>query len=148
MTTDVAQTELNRARTQTHANCVVCGSASPRGLRLHFVPLADGSVQAAFDCGETFEGYAGTVHGGVISAVLDGAMTNCIFAHGRAGLTGELRVRYRHPVPTNHEATVRGWIERASPPLYFARAELAQDGEVKATATGKFMDRSPMAKGG
>jgi len=148
VTTDAVHAESNNVREQVHANCVVCSLSHQQGLGLEFSLLTDGSVQARFECGEAFEGYADTVHGGVIAAALDGAMTNCLFAHGRAGLTGELKVRYRHPVLTNHVATVRGWIERSSPPLYLARAELFQDDEVKATATGKFMDCSPLTKGG
>ena len=148
MTTDAVDIEFNNVRGRAHANCVVCGLSHEHGLGLEFTLLKDGSVQAPFECGEAFEGYVDTVHGGVIAAALDGAMTNCLFAHGRAGLTGELKVRYRHPVLTNHPAVVRGWIERSSPPLYLTRAELVQGGEVKVTATAKFMDRSFLAKGG
>ena len=133
---------------RTHRNCVVCGLSNDRGLHLQFLPLEDGSVQASFDCSKVFEGYAGCIHGGVISAVLDGAMTHCIFAHGGAGATAELKVRYRHPVVTDHMAAVRGWIERFSPPLYLMEAELLQDGQVKATAAAKFMDRPRWAEEG
>ena len=146
MTTDAIHTELNSVREEVHANCVVCGLSHQHGVGLEFTLLKDGSVQAPFECGEVFEGYAETVHGGVIAAALDGAMTNGLFAQGRAGLTGELKVRYRHPVLTNHMAVVRGWIERSSPPLYLTCAELVQGGEVKVTATGKFIGRSPRTK--
>ncbi|GAG45859.1 unnamed protein product, partial [marine sediment metagenome] len=106
-----------------------------------------GSVRASCAARRS-EGYAGSLHGGVISALLDGAMTHCIFAHGRAGVTGELRVRYRHSVVTDHMAVVRGWIRRFSPPLCFMGAELFQDGQVKATATAKFVDRPQLAEKG
>jgi len=33
----------------------------------------DGGVQATFQCVESFEGYPGILHGGVISSILDGA---------------------------------------------------------------------------
>jgi len=131
---------------RVHKNCVVCSPSNDRGLHLQFMLLEDGSVQASFDCGEAFEGYAGSLHGGVISALLDGAMTRCIFAHGHVGVTAELKVRYRHPVIIYHTAIVRGWIRRYSPPLYLMEAELFQDGQVKATATGKFMDQPNLAK--
>jgi acyl-coenzyme A thioesterase PaaI-like protein len=35
------------------------------------------------------------LHGGVISSILDGTMTNCLFAHGTVAVTAELRVRFR-----------------------------------------------------
>jgi acyl-coenzyme A thioesterase PaaI-like protein len=44
----------------------------------------DSVVRATFECDHTFEGYPGMVHGGVISSILDGAMGNCMFAHGLA----------------------------------------------------------------
>ena len=39
-------------------------------------------------------------------------------------------------------ATVRAWIERCSPPLHVLRAELVQNGQLKAAACGKFMDQA------
>ena len=131
-----------------HENCVVCGPSNDRGLHVQFTSLADGSVQASFDCDKAFEGYADKVHGGVISALLDGAMTHCIFAHGHAGITAELKVRYRHPVVTDHIAVVRGRITRVQLPLYLMEAELLQDGQVKVVATAKFMAQSHLVEKG
>ena len=127
---------------------MVCGPSNDRGLQLRFVSLGDGSVAASFDCNKAFDGYAGSLHGGVISALLDGAMTNCILAHGHTGVTAELKVRYRHPVVTDHVAVVRGWISRSLLPPYLMESELLQDGQVKATATAKFMDQPQLAEEG
>ena len=146
MTTEPVQNHCVAIGPRIHKNCVVCGTSNDRGLHLQFLSLEDGSVQASFDCGKAFEGYAGSLHGGVISALLDGAMTHCIFAHGHAGVTAELKVRYRHPVVVDHIAIVRGRICRCSPPLYLMEAELLQDGQVKATATAKFMDQPQLAE--
>ena len=85
------------------------------------------------------------LHGGVVASVLDGAMTSCLFAHGHPGATAELTVRFRHPVRTGGVATVRAWIERCAPPLHMLRAELVQNGQIKATAWGKFIDRARIA---
>ena len=145
MTIDLMQTELMKMQSQVHANCVVCSSSNERGLRLEFALLADGSVQASFDCDKAFEGYANVLHGGVISSLLDGAMTSCMFAHGCPSVTAELNVRFRHPVVTGQTATVRASITRSAPPLYLMEAELLQNGQVKATATGKFMDQPNLA---
>lgn len=148
MTTEPGQNNGTAANERIHKNCVICGSSNDRGLHLQFVSSADGSVEASFDCNKAFEGYPGSLHGGVISALLDGAMTHCLFAHGQAGVTAELKVRYRHPVGTDHIAVVRGWIRRSSPPLHLMEAELLQDGQVKATATAKFMDHPQLTEEG
>ena len=148
MTTEPVQNRCVAIGPRIHKNCVVCGPSNDRGLHLQFVSSADGSVQASFDCSKAFEGYTGSLHGGVISALLDGAMTHCIFAHGHAGVTAELKVRYRHPIVIDRMAVVRGWIRRFSLPLYFMEAEFLQDGQVKATATAKFMDQPQLMKEG
>jgi uncharacterized protein (TIGR00369 family) len=141
-------TDVSAIDAQIHKNCVVCGSANDRGLHVKFIPLADGGVQAYFRCDKAYEGYAGKIHGGVISALLDGAMTHCIFACGKAGVTGELKVRYRHPVEVEQTAIVRGWIQRDAMPLYITEAELIQDGQVKVTATAKFMAQPQLIEKG
>ena len=108
------------------------------GLAIGF--LASGLCE--YDCDRAFEGYAGMLHGGVIASLLDGAMTNCMFANGIPAITAELTIRFRHPVVIGRTATVRAWIERSSPPLHRLRAEVVQDEQRKATAFGKFMERA------
>ena len=95
-------------RRQTHPGCFVCGPANGHGLGLEFRLGEGGVVEASFACQGAFEGYPATLHGGIICALLDGAMTNCLFAHGHAAVTAELKVRFRHPVMTERPARVRG----------------------------------------
>jgi uncharacterized protein (TIGR00369 family) len=132
---------LKNVREQAHPHCLVCSSTNPMGLGVEFTPMADGSVQGSFLGGQVFQGYNGLMHGGVIAALLDGAMTNCLFAAGREALTAELKVRYRQSVAVGESMTVRAWIETSSSRLHCLRAELTQEGCVKAIATGKFMQR-------
>jgi acyl-coenzyme A thioesterase PaaI-like protein len=123
-----------------HPGCVVCGRANERGLRLRYAPGDGTAVQAELDCDGSLEGYGGRLHGGVIAAALDGAMTHCLFALGRTAVTAELLVRFKHPVATGRPATVRARVERDLAPLYLLEAELIQDGVVKAAASAKFME--------
>jgi acyl-coenzyme A thioesterase PaaI-like protein len=81
------------------------------------------------------------IHGGVVSLLLDGAMTNCMFARNKKAVTGMLTVRYKHPVCVNRTAEVSARLVKSSPPLYYLEAEISQDGKVLARATGKFMER-------
>jgi acyl-coenzyme A thioesterase PaaI-like protein len=130
-------------RRRAHPNCVACGAAHPFGLRIRFEPTGDGSVTAEVPCRNVFEGYTGRLHGGVVSMLLDSAMTHCLFARGHTAVTGELTVRFRLPVLVNRPVVLRAWVERSFPPLHVAAAELRQDGVVKATARAKFMDQPP-----
>jgi len=125
----------------SHQRCVVCGQDNAHGLGMTFTLSDDRSVHSEVCCGAEFEGYADQLHGGVIAMLLDGAMTNCLFAHGRQAVTAELVVRYRHPVRPDRKLVVRAWIERSRPPFTSIAASLVQDGHTGATATAKFIDR-------
>ena len=126
-------------RARQHPSCVVCSSTHPFGLRLSFALDADGAAVADFDCPPVFAGFAGLLHGGVISSLLDGAMTNCLFLHGQIALTARLNVRFRHPVRTGMPAVVRSWIADTCRGFFQMKAELLQGGVLKASAEGVFM---------
>ncbi len=70
-------------QSRLHSQCILCGADHPQGLRLAFNTDANGRVKAEFPCDRMYQGYDGYLHGGVIAALLDSAMTNCLFAHGR-----------------------------------------------------------------
>jgi acyl-CoA thioesterase FadM len=59
-------------------------------------------------------------------------------------VTAELQIRFRHPVATDHPATVRAWITCSTRPLHQLEAELIQGDQVKATAKAKFMEKAYM----
>ena len=127
-------------RTRRHPRCWVCASDHAGGLAIDFRADATGTVEGVFPCGEEFTGYPGFLHGGVASALLDGAMTNCLMARGAPGLTARLEVRFRKPVLTGIPVTIRGWWEKTRGSLHLLGAELLQDGEVMVSATGRFME--------
>jgi len=123
----------------------VCSFANAKGLHLEFDLADDGSVKADFKCDKAFEGYPGILHGGVISSILDGAMGNCMFARGQATVTVEMTTRFRHPVVTDQAATVTARVTRSLHSLYLLEAEIVQNGQVKATAKGKYYDQPKFA---
>jgi acyl-CoA thioesterase FadM len=81
----------------------------------------------------------------VICALLDGAMTNCIFAAGSAAVTGDIHVRFHRPVAAAGWARVRAWIEESAAPLFKLAAQLEQEGEIKASARARFVERAAAA---
>jgi len=98
-----------------------------------------GVAAGEFACDSQYEGYSGVLHGGIISALLDGAMTNCLFLHGQVAVTAELAVRFRHPILLERPAHVKAWITVAEPPVFRLKARIEQDGIVKAAAQAAFM---------
>lgn len=142
VTTDSREQSVSGITHPAHTRCVVCGQRNPWGLNLVFHEGADGCVEGFFQGNACCEGYPEMMHGGIISLLLDGAMTNCLFAHGCTGVTVRMELVFRHPVRSGSAVTLRAWIERASHPVYQLKAQLLQDDQVKATANGLFMDRS------
>jgi len=133
------------ARRHGHERCLLCGRSDRLLPGLRFRPDGDGGVTAELCGDERLQGYAQILHGGVVAAVLDAAMTHCLFHRGVAALTGELRVRYVHPVPCDAGLTVRAAVTSERSPLYRLRAELARDGVVLAWAEARFMRRAESA---
>jgi len=139
--TEIILDQLREIRKRVHPGCVVCSEGNRQGLKLDFSVSDDGVVSADFIFDKVLEGYPGMLHGGILSAILDGAMTNCLLAHDRVAVTADFRVRFRHPVATDQAARVQARITLSRPPLYDLKAEIIQDGQVKITATGKFMEQ-------
>lgn len=135
------RTNLNHVQTEAHPFCVVCSQSNPMGFGLKFTSNDDGSVSAAFLGHPGLEGFQGLLHGGVIASLLDGAMTNCMFARGCVAMTAEFKVRYHKPVVVGEEMFIRAWVTGSQPPLHQLQAELKQEGCVKAFATAKFIER-------
>ena len=137
-----SQARLDGAHEGLHAACVVCGARNPRGLRVQFCVVADGSVEATFPCRKDLEGYPHILHGGVIASLLDGAMTNCLFAHGITAVTAELTIRYHTPVAIDQPVTIRAWLDHSAHGYHRLTANLRQNGRVAATARAKFVSTS------
>jgi uncharacterized protein (TIGR00369 family) len=138
--TDPKPTAMDVLPSNLHAQCVLCGAEHPRGFRLVFETHADGHVEAPFPCDRLYQGYTGYLHGGVIAALLDSAMTNCLFGQGRVTLTGELSVRFLQPVIVNRPAVVSARLEESHAPLFKMQGEVRQNGKLMARATAKFME--------
>ncbi|MFA4943430.1 MAG: PaaI family thioesterase [Lentisphaeria bacterium] len=130
-------------RPASHAGCLLCGDRGPAGFGLRFVAQPDGEVRATLEGRAEWQGYEGILHGGVAAALLDAAMTHCLFQHGIEAVTGELTVRYRHPIPWNARLELSARLQKRIPPLYLLVAELTVAGKPLAQATGKFMRRRP-----
>ncbi len=140
MTTEPG-TALARLQSAEHPTCIVCGDTNGTGLALDFHPSEPGAVEASFACDPRWQGYDGVLHGGTVCMLLDGAMTNCMFALGQSAVTAELKVRFRAPLRAGRAAAVRAWRESSCGMLHVLAAEVRQDDRVVATATAKFVDK-------
>jgi acyl-coenzyme A thioesterase PaaI-like protein len=135
----------------TSRMCFVCGESNPAGVHVRFYEQEDGSVLARFTGCDHHQGYPGRMHGGIITAVMDETMGRAImtrYGDNIWGVTAELNVRFRQPVPLNVELTAVGRITEEKKRLFEGSGELyLPDGSVAVEAVGKFvkMDLSRIA---
>jgi acyl-coenzyme A thioesterase PaaI-like protein len=122
--------------------CMVCGRDNPYSLKARFYELDGGEILGVFDPLEIHQSYPGRVHGGMISAMLDETIGRAInIVEGKAwGVTVELTVRFRKPVPIDAEVRVLGRITRDTSRLFEGSGEIVlDDGTVAAEATGRYV---------
>jgi acyl-coenzyme A thioesterase PaaI-like protein len=120
--------------------CFVCGKNNPNGLKLDIKSdkFAHRSW-AVTKIDEKFCGWSGVVHGGIISTLLDEIMAYAAFTIYDSGVTGEISVRFRKPIPTDREILIEGSIESQKGRVVYATGKITLDGEIMAESTGKMV---------
>lgn len=97
-------------------SCFVCSESHPHGLGLRFHHTARG-VACVCTIPDSYCGFDGMVHGGIISALMDEAAAYALFArYGKLGVTRDMHTRFLKPVPTGTEVTVVGHVVEFAPP--------------------------------
>ncbi len=125
----------------SHDQCMVCGSRenNPDSPELVFSQYPDGSVLAPFVVSLKHQGYTGLLHGGMISTLLDAAMTHRLFMEGIQALTAELTVRFISPVSLGQTLMVCARLVGQRRGVYQLEAWLT-DGPLRvARASAKFI---------
>jgi uncharacterized protein (TIGR00369 family) len=95
---------LNRYREH---RCFVCGKNNTIGLHLRF-QLEGDTAYTEFVPQPDHQGYDGIVHGGILAAVMDDAMANCLWLRGVAVVTAKIALRYREPIQVGSRLFVYG----------------------------------------
>ena len=118
-------------------HCFVCGLENPIGLKLAFYQTADGEVSAEYTVDESYQGYPGVVHGGVVAAMLDEI---CGRSHmgvdpPRFMYTARLDIRYRKNVPVGQRLKLVGKAGKSKRRTATAHGAIySPDGELLAEA--------------
>ena len=91
----------------TSRNCFVCGRENPVGLHIRFYEdLANARVVVPLMIPETYQGYPGIAHGGILATVLDELSGRALMMGAEDDVfwvTAKLEVRYRKPTPTERD---------------------------------------------
>jgi acyl-coenzyme A thioesterase PaaI-like protein len=122
-------------------SCFVCGEANPLGLNLRFT--TDGKiVQSRFVPRPEHIGFKYTIHGGLISTVLDELMVwACAVQTKRFAYCAELNVRFSQPLRPGEESIVSAeLVNNRRDRIYETKGEIrGPSGQLIASATGKYM---------
>lgn len=126
-------------------DCMVCGVENNFGLKTRFHETENNEVIAVFTPQDVHQSYPNITHGGITAAILDETIGRAImmsYDRDTFGVTVELTVKYKRPVPYGQELKAVGRITRDNGRLFEGTGELyLSDGTVAATAAGKFMKR-------
>jgi len=123
---------------QDDRKCFVCGPDNPAGLHLNFTESEEG-ITTRMRFNAHFQGWQGITHGGLVSTLLDEVMAKAVQIRGLYGVTAEMTVRFRKPVPTEKEVVVSGRVTEQRGRLAFTEGEIADlDGNILASAQARF----------
>ena len=126
-------------------NCLVCGVENPFGLKTRFYETEQNELVAVFKPISEHQSYPNVTHGGISAAILDEVIGRAIMMTTDSetfGVTVELVVRYKKPVPLDSEIKVVGRITRDRGRLFEGTGELyLPNGEIAVEAEGKYMKR-------
>jgi uncharacterized protein (TIGR00369 family) len=119
--------------------CFACGRLNPSGLQLDF-DVSTNSATARYTGLQRHQGYDGSLHGGVVTALLDEAMGWAIFHQGVWGVTAKINVTFKRPVPVGEDLVVTGEVLRDRGRGIETKGTVARvaDGDVLAEATALF----------
>lgn len=127
-----------------YRKCFVCGDENVAGLKARFYFDGDtATTEVVAD--ESFEGYRGIYHGGIISTLLDEVMIKALLARGIFAVTAELTVKFKRPVRTGDKVLFTGREVSSNRGRIFCTEGKAvdEDGTLYAQAAGKYIAAGP-----
>ena len=136
-------------------HCFGCGPANPQGLHLVFTtdtthPEAI-TATAHINLTRMHEGPPGHIHGGIVAALLDEAMSKLNRPLNVLAMTRHMEIDYLRPAPLHQPLVLVGRHIRREGRKLFHHAEIQHpDGTVMARGKGLFIivDERPLARAG
>ncbi len=128
-------------KVEYYGYCWICGEKNPGGFQLKFdLNKNERTMRTSFIPTETYQGYDGIVHGGILSALLDEAMAKLAFELGYNAVTAMLNVRFKSLAKVKEKLTIRGKITQANRRLVLAKATIhKEDGTLIAEGDSKLV---------
>jgi len=125
--------------------CFVCGVENSIGLKAKFYVSEDEETIALFKPRSELQSYPGVLHGGISATILDETIGRAImnkYGQNSFGVTIELNIKYKKPIPTDVTLKVVGRITKDKGRIFEGSGEIyLPDGTVGASAYGKYLKR-------
>jgi uncharacterized protein (TIGR00369 family) len=116
---------------------------NPFGLKAFFYETEKKELVAVFKPGEEHQSYPGRLHGGIAAAILDETIGRAILMYHKQeiwGVTAELKMRFKKPIPLDEELKVIGRIIKEGNRLFEGSGELIlSNGDIAVTCEGKYL---------
>ena len=125
------------------SDCMLCGINNPLSPKMKFY-ICEGDPKfliGVIHAADHHQGYPNRMHGGMISAVLDETLGRAVQIDdtGIWGVTIELKVQYRKPVPLQEDLFCITNLDHVTGRVFSGTAKLVDNkGTVLATAEGKY----------
>jgi len=122
--------------------CLACGEDNALGFHSQYLVLEDGRICCRFTALPEHQGYPDRMHGGAISTVLDEAIGRLIQVGEPEmfGVTVELNVKFRKPVPIGVELMALVWVTKQTARVLEGEGEiLLVDGTPAAHASAVYV---------
>jgi acyl-coenzyme A thioesterase PaaI-like protein len=120
--------------------CFICGHRNPVGLKATMKVDREGkSAACTLVIPSEYQGWKDMVHGGIISALLDEVCVYAGMTVSASVVTGELKTRFRKPVPVEQEVTVSARVTNQVRRTVLVEAQLTMEGIVLASAEAKLV---------
>jgi len=116
-------------------NCYACGKDNPIGLKMK-IDRQENTARAEFTPSKLHQGWSGVVHGGIVSALLDEAMSYATLFQGIKTVTARIEVRIKRPIRTGEPLSISARIVRKTRKIVETRGVISlKDGTPVAEAT-------------
>lgn len=122
--------------------CLVCGLDNDLGLKTSFYELENNVLVGICTPKEEHQSYPNRLHGGITASLLDETIGRAISIDNPTiwGVTIDLNIRYKKPIPLNEKIKVIGRITKDTKRIFEGSGEIIlENGEIAAIATGKYM---------
>jgi uncharacterized protein (TIGR00369 family) len=121
-------------------HCFACGELNEVGLHLA-LKFEPGKCFVDLTIPDSYEGWEGLVHGGIVCTILDEVMAWALIDHDSWGVTARMSVDFKRPVMVGQPIRAEGWILESKRRIQRTAGHIvdAESGVELATAQGTYV---------